>query len=519
MNKTLTAPEQSGELLRAGKILTITGNALVEWFESGVKQAPILVNGSRQFGPMETDMRLIVSAVSGSVSIGEQAKPFSQMITSKFVSINPRIVKNILAQNSRFLDATTLSGTATKIKSSPINANGVRNGMLALISGAAGRAFQSATYTLDADTWYALSIDISAISGFVSGVNSGMRLKSGGTAVIDNTTGDITEAKIVAGGNGRYAIVFRSILGGTIIPRIGLGLDSNTANREATIANLQLEKLSAANGLRPSEYVYPGYTAVFNTQNPNSLDENGKLTTNSAKQFFVKPFSNILCVGDSRSDEPGNIPDALNTLMLSAGIGGCNIHARGGLQTVHAMGPTVVSGANMTENVSVTFTEAIMGKKYARTFSTDGDEQIGDNQGMPFDTLFVCDFGYNDINNNPSAGDANAFANIMSMCDTADALGMNVILSDNNPFGGHATATSEKITAVRRLNQNLKNLASQRGYLFANVYEKLSDSTDINKLSDGLGTTPNYSQDLLHLNTAGSLLYATEVFNLIQANR
>jgi hypothetical protein len=98
-------------------------------------------------------------------------------------------------------------------------------------------------------------------------------------------------------------------------------------------------------------------------------------------------------------------------------------------------------------------------------------------------------------------------------------MGMAVILSDNNPWGAHASANATKIAQTKLLNSNLQRLAAERGYLFVRVYEKLGNSSNIDNLSDGSGTTPNYSQDLLHLNTDGSLLYATETYNIIQANR
>jgi hypothetical protein len=173
----------------------------------------------------------------------------------------------------------------------------------------------------------------------------------------------------------------------------------------------------------------------------------------------------------------------------------------------------------MSSAISATFENAITGSLIVRTYSTAGDEQIGDNQsGFNYDTLLVCDFGYNDINADPVNGAVTALANIITMCDRADALGMRIILSDNNPFKAHASYSAQKLTLVKTLNAALQNLAAERGYLFVRMYEKLSDSTDLDKLSDGAGTTTNYSQDALHLNDVGSTLYAQAIYNAIAAS-
>ncbi|MCQ8103245.1 hypothetical protein NP590_03925 [Methylomonas sp. SURF-2] len=431
---------------------------------------------------------------------------------------SPRVVRNISAQTARFPTASPL-GTATATASRVANAHGVKSGLLDLDSLSAGRAFYSGTLTLDADTWYAISFDVTEMSGMVSGANSGFRLKTAGTAVIDNYSGDITETKLAAAGIGRYCAVFRSMLGGTTTFRLGVGLDSNVGNKRIKFKDFQWEKLTADSGGCAGDYVYPGYSAAFDTTNAWSMDGNGKLSQGSAKKFPVTPYAHILAVGDSRLDEPHNIAGQLNTLMGNEGLGVCAIHARGGWSTAHQLGPTSVNAVNMTEAVSVTFAEAILGGKTVRFFSTEGDEQCADNLGMPYDTLFVCDFGYNDINADTVNGPATVMAAVTYMCDVADSLNMRVILSDNNPFSAFASANAAKVAATNLLNQNLKLLAAERGYLFVSAYAKLSDSTSFDKLSDGAGTTPNYSQDGLHLNDAGSLLYAQIALAVINANR
>ena len=54
---------------------------------------------------------------------------------------------------------------------------------------------------------------------------------------------------------------------------------------------------------------------------------------------------------------------------------------------------------------------------------------------------------------------------------------------------------------------------------YQQLIDYIGDSTDPDKLSDGAGTTTNYSQDGLHLNNEGSLLYANAIKTVIDANR
>ena len=72
MNKTIIAPYRSGELLRAGKTLTITGNALVQYsVDNGAMASPQKFANGGKIGPFERDITLIISAVSGSVSYSD----------------------------------------------------------------------------------------------------------------------------------------------------------------------------------------------------------------------------------------------------------------------------------------------------------------------------------------------------------------------------------------------------------------------------------------------------------------
>jgi hypothetical protein len=67
--KQLTAPDKTGELLRAGQLLTVTGSALVEWITTGgVKNGPVKVSSDRVFGPFDTDIQLIISALDGVIN-------------------------------------------------------------------------------------------------------------------------------------------------------------------------------------------------------------------------------------------------------------------------------------------------------------------------------------------------------------------------------------------------------------------------------------------------------------------
>lgn len=91
MNKTLTAPDRSGELLRAGQVLTVTGRAMVEWLENGLKKGPILVNSSRQFGPFAIDQQLVISAISGSVVITDDKVNFDRSVSINSLSARKKI--------------------------------------------------------------------------------------------------------------------------------------------------------------------------------------------------------------------------------------------------------------------------------------------------------------------------------------------------------------------------------------------------------------------------------------------
>lgn len=502
--------------------INITGTDIYQGQVEKVKSTPETGVG---IGIVEYESQSDVPAdLNGVAKVGNQLITGDGVNKQKIAlkARNPRIVRNIATTIARYPTGSIVSGTATGTATRVENDNGVKTGLLACDSGSAGRAFYSATWTLEADTWYVASFEITDVSGMTTGVNCGFRLKSAGTAVIDNTSGDITQDKLAAAGIGRYCVVFRSILGGTTTFRLGVGLDSNIASRVLTFKNVQWEKLTADSNGCAGDYVYPGYSYAFDYHNPWSMDANGKITAATHKKFPVKPFSFPLVIGDSRCNEVDEIAFALNTSMNTAGIGACAIHAGSGWSSVTHVGPTSfngTSGVNMTGAVSITFSEALFGGKKIFTLSTDGDEQISDNVGMAYDSLFICDFGFNDINNSGEAGITTAMTNITAWCDDAEALGMDVMIGTNNPCKGGTGVTDTESGYVKQLNQQLKQFAISRGYPIVDPWAKLGDSTDPDKLSDGAGTTTDYSTDGLHPNAAGYAVYADEALAVIQANR
>ncbi|NOV29168.1 polysaccharide deacetylase family protein [Methylomonas sp. ZR1] len=65
--KTLTAPDKTGELLRAGQVLSVSGNVLIELTDNtGKTYPPRSLIGINDLGPFGCDMQLIITAVSGS---------------------------------------------------------------------------------------------------------------------------------------------------------------------------------------------------------------------------------------------------------------------------------------------------------------------------------------------------------------------------------------------------------------------------------------------------------------------
>lgn len=66
--KTLNASKYSGESLRAGQILTLSGTAVIKWIDSnGQIDGPVAVSNTT-IGPFDSDRQLIVYATDSSVS-------------------------------------------------------------------------------------------------------------------------------------------------------------------------------------------------------------------------------------------------------------------------------------------------------------------------------------------------------------------------------------------------------------------------------------------------------------------
>lgn len=116
--KTITAPDRSGELLRAGQVMTVTGNALVEWVgEGGVRMGPVRVVLPEKFGPFETDIQLIISAVDGHVTINLSSGAL--IVTSEIKSFTLNINRKVPVGSDLFDDTlvTLVDGGASWTKS------------------------------------------------------------------------------------------------------------------------------------------------------------------------------------------------------------------------------------------------------------------------------------------------------------------------------------------------------------------------------------------------------------------
>ena len=81
--------------------------------------------------------------------------------------MKPRIVNNDFAQAVRFPDASVF-GTGSKTQSTE---NDGINGLLEVDSGSAGRAWNSAAFTLVAGQWYCFSFEMTANSGLTTGTD------------------------------------------------------------------------------------------------------------------------------------------------------------------------------------------------------------------------------------------------------------------------------------------------------------------------------------------------------------
>lgn len=413
---------------------------------------------------------------------------------------NPRVVRNLLSAGSRYATGSVF-GTGVATAGTSANADGVVDGDLVLQAGSAGRAFTSTTLTLGVG-WYCLSFEVTSLSSLTAAQN--VFTKSSGTSV-EESSGfgwtSVTTAQVTAGGVGRYCVVFRVVTAGTFVYRLGVGLAGNEANSAITVQHLCLSKININDGIHCPEFVFPGYSAAFDYELPTSIDSNKKVTDSGVRKYFKIPrYSNIIAVGDSRTDEPDNISGALDNLLADDGSGTCQTHAVGGWATADAVGPTVVGSHTLT------IAKALDGTLAKRTFSTAGEEQYYYRTGAPYNTLLVCDFGVNDANG--SVAIATTETNLRAILDAAVARDMDLIITDNNPWNAGSTWSSGKQTNTEAVDALLQELAAEYGALFISLRDILKDASDPKKLSDGASTSPDYSADGLHLSTLGSQVAA-----------
>lgn len=430
---------------------------------------------------------------------------------------DPRIVENLLPANYKYLDNVSGTFTAPGTKTPVLTTNeyGVKSETLLLETNTSGRAIISPTITLTANQWYALSFELLDKTATLNGLCGLVRFSG---ATIDQGSFDITNTKLNSGGVGRYCSVFKSVAGGSLVFRLGVGTSSSTTGMMMKIANLQLEAINTTKALCCSEYVYPGYKAAYPYVNPCTIDANNKVSqaTDNLSVFPVKPFSTLLVVGDSRNDERTDIGGQLNTLL--AGTSLAYRYAEGGWQTSSVIGPTIDS--SHAESVTVTLANALAGNVGRCSESTAGYEEIWDYKypgALPFDTLVICDLGYNDINLGKSVSET--FANYVTMCEMAVASGLRVIITDNNPYSAGATWSQGNWDKLLELSALAQQYCAQKGHLFFSCRTTVGDATSIDKLSDGASTTPNYSADGLHMNSAGATAFATVLKAVIDENR
>ncbi|WP_446807959.1 hypothetical protein ACH50O_11630 [Methylomonas sp. 2BW1-5-20] len=99
--KTLTAPDKTGELLRAGKVLDITGNALLQWVgNGGALQGPIKIVSSKKMGPFPTDVQFIITALPENCNyqIIDHTNDISPMEDTRFpTGVVPGVMSNYVS--------------------------------------------------------------------------------------------------------------------------------------------------------------------------------------------------------------------------------------------------------------------------------------------------------------------------------------------------------------------------------------------------------------------------------------
>jgi len=399
-------------------------------------------------------------------------------------------------------------GTGTAVQTVTADANGVRTSSVVASCGTSGRAIWSRTLTLTPKTWYAFSFNVTAKSATL-GAGNAFYLTS--TALIDRGDPVVSNDDIDAGGVGRYCVTFYTEAGGDILPRLGVGTFSAKANDSLTIQDIQLEVIDPANGFICSEYVFPSMSGAFDYYANLMIDENKKVTesANDKKYFRIPDYSNILALGDSRSDEVNDAANSLNYAL--GGFGNVQIHARGGWSTGNLLSYDETINTNDYE---YRLSKALDGELLKRVFSTGGDEGMSTNQGVPFNTLLLNNLGVNDVQASGYDEDT-TMANINTICQAALVRGMKIIITDNNPWNASGTWSSEDGAALKALDKRLMNYAHDNGHLFVSIRDALADSSDPDKLSDGADESPDMSQDGLHPDSLGAMTAATVIANKI----
>lgn len=415
---------------------------------------------------------------------------------------------NQFTANGRY-SVPSIFGTGSSSPTDLLTEQGIRDTQTLMDSGSAGRVWFTATLNLDVVGFYAFSFEVLEQSLGLAD-DCGLA-QAGGTVVIDYGSLTVAGTDIAAGGVGRYCAVFRVSVPGTIVYRLGVGINSNKASRVLAISQRQIEKLNPLAGLVPSLYVYPEYAATTSSKRSTSIDGNKKVTEYFAEQLPTKPFTHVLFVGDSRTDEDTDIAAQLDGLLSLEG-GVCHWHAAGGWKVEDVIGPTTLHG------VTFTIDKALRGVALRRTISTNGDEQAYNIQnGQKFDTLIIGDLGVN----NAIAGDS--AAEILSKVDilvkAAEVYGMRVIITDNNPFKAAGSWTAGRQVVLEEYNGLLLDYCARNGHSFVQGYSAVGDSTDPDKLSDGADTSPDYSQDGIHMNAAGNLVYAQLIKDVADETR
>lgn len=427
---------------------------------------------------------------------------------------NPRIVKNILPQADRFPTGFTPDATGLATQFTRQSPAGVKNGRLRVESLTAGRRYYKTTgVSVTAGLWYCFSFKLNEIS--YSGGTIGLGLVRGSGATIDRGTTTITAAQMTAGGPGRYGIIFRASSTGTIELRLGTGTTASASGQVLDFEDLMLEELSTLQGLAPSEYVYPKYEAAFNYENPFYIDSNGKIIDSNTRYYFgVKPYSNILMIGDSRTDENTDLGGRLAILL--DGISSVTWSALGGTKFSQYLQGTTNQG------VALSFDSMLNLTAMTRAWSTNGDEEIFDylyEGALRFDTVILSDFGYNSIVTYIASAmtSAEAVALIMTEFDTfvkkVKSFGYKLIVTDNNPVGGLSGVSPDTVAGIKLLNSEYIAYCNKHGIPYVSFYYDLEDPLVADAML-AANTT-----DGLHFTTTGADIAAGKIKNVIDILR